>query len=116
MSNTAVVVADANGALNGTEDVEGTRCEVKNLLLRSKKGEVEILEKSGKHSSRDPYSEYALVSKQSFDENHELKGTSLEINSPQLLKVLKEVVKYYPGESLDFNSKFTIEDPLVILS
>ncbi len=93
------------------DDVDGARCEVKSLLLRTKKGEIEITEKNSKTSSEDPYSKYALVSKQSFDETHKLTGTTLEINSPQLLAVLKEVVTYYPGEPLDFSTRFTIDDP-----
>jgi hypothetical protein len=97
------------------EKAEGLRCEVKSLLLRQKKGEIEIIEKSNKQIDEDPYSKYALVSKQSFDETHKLISTTLEINSPQLLKVFKEVITYYPGESLDFKSKFTIEDPYMML-
>jgi Domain of unknown function (DUF7025) len=97
------------------DEVVGLQCEVKSLLLRQKKGEIEIVEKNSKSVNKDPYCKYALVSKQSFDENHKLTGTTLEIHSPQLLKVLKEVVTYYPGETLDFNTKFTIEDPFMML-
>lgn len=100
----------------GTEDDElGIRCEVKGLLLRTKKGEIETIEKNTKTSNEDPYAKYALVSKQAFDEGHRLTRTTLEINSPHILKVLKDVITYYPGESLDFNSKFTIEDPYMML-
>jgi hypothetical protein len=98
------------------EGIAGVRCEIKSLLLRQKKGEIEIVEKNSRLVDEDPYSKYALVSKQSFDENHRLKGTTLEINSPQLLKVLKEVITYYPGEPLDFSTKFTIEDPFMMLT
>jgi len=96
-------------------ETEGPRCEIKSLLLRSKKGEIEIVEKNTKVTNEDPYSKYALVSKQSFDEQHKHTGTTLEINSPQLLAMLKDVVRYYPGDSLDFNTKFTIDDPYVYL-
>ncbi|KAG4410773.1 hypothetical protein IFR04_016095 [Cadophora malorum] len=96
-------------------ETEGTRCEIKSLLLRSKKGEIEIVEKNTKVTNEDPYSKYALVSKQSFDEQHKHTGTTLEINSPQLLAMLKDVVRYYPGDSLDFNTKFTIDDPYMML-
>ncbi len=99
----------------GDMEAQGLRCEVKRLLLRRKKGEIEIIEKNSKSTEEDPYSKCALVSKQSFDENHKLTGTTLEINSPQLLKVLKEVITYYPGETLDFNDKFIIDDPFMML-
>ncbi len=92
-------------------NIPEVRCEVKSLVLRQKKGQIEITEKDSKITDDDPYCKYALVSKQSFDENHKHTGTTLEINSPYLLKVLKEVVKFYPGEPLDFNSRFTIADP-----
>ncbi|XMA16702.1 hypothetical protein WAI453_009493 [Rhynchosporium graminicola] len=97
------------------EEPEGARCEIKNLQLRYKKGEIQTIEKNAKISNEDPYMKYALVSKQSFDEHHRHTGTSLEINSPQLLSMLKYVVQYYPGETLDFSSKFTIEDPYMML-
>ena len=103
------------GSLPNSAAIPGARCEVKSLLQRQKKGEIEIVEKDGKSSWEDPYAQYALVSKQSFDENHKLIGTTLEINSPQLLAVLKDVVTYYPGERLDFDTKFTIEDPFMML-
>jgi hypothetical protein len=109
------VTASAVKSLNRDVKVQGLRCEVKNLLLRQKKGEIEIVEKNIKSTDEDPYSKYALVSKQSFDENHKLTRTTLEVNSPQLLDVLKKVITYYPGETLDFNRKFTIEDPFMIL-
>ncbi|KAG4433617.1 hypothetical protein IFR05_010893 [Cadophora sp. M221] len=97
------------------EETDGARCEIKSLLLRSKKGEIEIVEKNTKITNEDPYSKYALVSRQSFDEQHKHTGTTLEINSPQLLSMLKDVVRYYPGDPLDFGMKFTIEDPYMML-
>jgi hypothetical protein len=113
MGDDLLATKEVSAAIDSNEAIAGARCEVKNLLLRSKKGEIEIIEKTAKSSSDDSYSKYALVSRQSFDEKHKLIGTTLEINSPQLLKALKEVITYYPGESLDFSSKFTIEDPSV---
>lgn len=111
---------DANDLETAAKEIAaetgGARCEIKSLILRSKKGEIEIVERNTKIANEDPYGKYALVSKQSFDEQHKLTGTTLEINSPQLLAMLKEVVKYYPGEPLDFSTKFTIEDPYVALT
>lgn len=115
MSEDKVTSRAETSLANGVEEVPGLRGEVKNLLLRRKKGEIEIVERDSKLSTADPYSKYALVSKQSFDENHKLTGTTLEINSPHLLTALKEVITYYPGEPLDFNMKFTIEDPFMML-
>ena len=106
------VVKEAEGG----EDADlGVRCEVKGLLLRTKKGEIEIVEKNTKSKNEDPYTKYALVSKQSFDENHRLTGTTLEINSPYILAALKDVITYYPGEQLDFSRQFTIDDPYMML-
>lgn len=93
------------------ESFPGQQCELKSLVLRSRKGEVEIIEKNSKSKDDDPYIKYALVSRQSFDENHHLTGTTLEINSAPLLKMLQEVITYYPGEALEFKPKFTIEAP-----
>ncbi|KUJ16761.1 P-loop containing nucleoside triphosphate hydrolase protein [Mollisia scopiformis] len=97
------------------ETVPGECCELKSLVLRSKKGEIEITEKNSRSKDDDPYIKFALVSRQSFDENHTHTGTTLEINSPQLLKALKDVITYYPGEALEFRAKFTIEAPYMML-
>jgi hypothetical protein len=113
MGDDNIITSDVS--VDSDEGAQGLRCEVKSLLLRQKKGEIEIVEKNSKITDEDPYRKYALVSKQSFDENHRLTGTTLEINSPQLLNVLKEVITYYPGETLDFNTKFTIDDPFMML-
>lgn len=106
---------DTSAALvNPTDDTEispGRLCELKSLALRTKKGEIEITEKNSKTKDEDPYKEFALVSKQSFDEAHKLTSTKLEVNSPHLLNVFKNVITYYPGEPLDFTDKFTIEAP-----
>ena len=68
------------GKDDGAVETQGLRCEIKSLLLRQKKGEIEIVEKNSKITDDDPYNKYALVSKQSFDENHKLTGTTLERN------------------------------------
>lgn len=93
------------------ESIPGQLCELKSLVLRSQKGAIEVVEKNSRPKDDDPYVKYALVSRQSFDESHHLTGTTLEINSPPLLKVLKDVITYYPGEALEFKPKFTIEAP-----
>ncbi|CAL3965366.1 unnamed protein product [Diplocarpon coronariae] len=65
-------------------------------------------------ANEDPHGEYALVSK-AVDVQHKLTGTTLGINSPQLLATLKEVVRYYPGEPLDFGARLAIEDRYMTL-
>ena len=92
----------------------GSRSEVKALEERyTKKGDVEVLEKDQvpKSAQHDSFAAYALVSKQDFDVKHKLQKTTLQINSPQLLQVLKEVVTYYPSNPLDFDTPFSIEAP-----
>lgn len=94
----------------------GTRCETKLLVERyNKSGECVVQEKDYMSAEADPHEEYALVSKQRFNVKNEYKGTTLTIYSPQLLAALKAVIKYYPGECLDFDKKFAIEDPFMML-
>jgi hypothetical protein len=106
-----------NGIVEPVKDVKpGETCETKLLISRyNKDGDVEVIERDNKPNSDDPYVEYALVSKQMFDENHKLTSTVLDINSPTLLSVLKDVITYYPGEPLDFKTKFTIDSPYQML-
>lgn len=102
---------------NGVETTPaGARCETKLLIERyNKSGELVVLEKDDKPAELEPHAQYALVAKQRFNVKHEYKGTNLTIYSPQLLAALKEVVKYYPGECLDFDKKFTCDDPFMML-
>jgi hypothetical protein len=96
--------------------VPGGICETKLLEERYENGELKKMEKTPNTVKPEMQHEsYALVSTQSFDKYHKPDKTSLEINSPQLLRALKEVIKYYPGQPLIFESQAKIESPFAIL-
>lgn len=72
-----------------------------------------ILEPLGKlHPSlsnkNDPY---ALVIRRIFGEKIELKSTTLQINSPHILKAFRDVVKSYPTVASDFTKPFELLSP-----
>lgn len=115
MANKAIPSTEA--LANGVETAPvGARCETKLLIERyNKSGELVVLEKDDKPVEVEPHAQYALVAKQRFSVKHEYKGTTLTIYSPQLLTALKAIVKYYPGECLDFEKKFTCDDPFMML-
>lgn len=56
------------------------------------------------------------MTKQVFSDKDMLEKTLVEINSPQLLTALKELVKYYPAEPLQFEKQATFEDPFMLLN
>lgn len=92
----------------------GSVCEVKWLVQHGDKDAVEKDEYL-LSLNRKPHSQNAIVTKQVF-QNDELKKRTLEINSPHLLKALKEIVKYYPEESLEFETKASFKDPFKLLN
>lgn len=60
-----VPVPDPKGtAVLQVDEPIGERCEVVNLLLRMKSGEVKVSKRGSKFADDDEYQPYALVSKQ----------------------------------------------------
>lgn len=99
------------------EFLTGSVCEIKSLVEKTKAGETELIEKEKYDSSlqKKPFEQYALVTKQVLDEEGKLVKKTIQINSVQLLKALKEVVKYYPSESLDFSNQASFDSPFELL-
>jgi hypothetical protein len=99
------------------EFITGSVCEIKSLVEKTKGGETELIEKDKYDSSleKKPFEQYALVTKQILDEEGKLKKKTVQINSIQLLKALKDVVKYYPSESLDFSTQASFDSPFTLL-
>jgi hypothetical protein len=96
-------------------DLTGTLSEIKSLVEKPKGGETELIEKEHYVAEKKPYDQYAVVTKQILDEEGKLKKKTVQINSPQLLKALNDVVTYYPSESLDFNSQASFDSPFALL-
>jgi hypothetical protein len=110
----------ASASAKADDEIEfltGSVCEIKSLVEKPKGGETELIEKEKYDSSleKKPFEQYALVTKQVLDEEGKLKKKTIQINSVQLLKALKDVVKYYPSESLDFSSQASFDSPFALL-
>jgi hypothetical protein len=63
----------------------------------------------------DKDSSYTLVINRFLGEKNQLEKTTLQVNSPHLLKVFREVVKSYPTVASDFTSPFELESPFQML-
>jgi len=81
----------------------------------NKKGEVQTVERGNLPDAENPFGNYALVSTSCFDDMNKLTKTELVINSTHILEALREIVKFYPGQPLDFRSKLQVEDPYEVL-
>ena len=93
---------------------KGSHCEIKSL---AQKGDGEVQEKDVYLSSvKKPFVEYALVAKQVFNEKDKLEKTIVDINSPHLLSCLRDVVKYYPAEPLQFSEGLSFDSPFKLLN
>ena len=94
----------------------GERCEIKALEERcDDNGEVEIIERGTyEPGSKLPYGEFALVVKQSFHKNGILRTATVQINSPQILLILQEVVGAYPTQPAGFEVPITEEAPYAL--
>lgn len=108
------------GSTKSDEDVElliGSVCEIKSLVEKTKGGETEVIEKDKYDSSleKKPFEQFSLVTKRVLDEEGKLKKQTVQINSPQLLAALKDVVAYYPSESLDFVNQASYDSPYELL-
>lgn len=102
---------------SGLEEV-GKRCEIRLLQERfnTKSGKSEVVAKDDYNPLEfDPNGAYALVTKQIFDKDNVLTKTVLRINSPQLLRVFKKVVRFYPTIATDFDEPLEMESPFEML-
>jgi len=104
---------DGNGAETASSKL---RCEIKTWHSRYKKDgsqEKVVVESSG--HAEPPGEEYAVVVHRSFDERNRLQSTTLSINSPFILKALRDVVGSHPTVASDFSEPFDMESPFQML-
>lgn len=82
----------------------GHKSEIKYLEERyNKAGEIEIIEVGAHRSgSKERFEDYALVTKQSYNKDDTLRSASIQVNSPQLLRILQDVVGAYPTQPAGF--------------
>lgn len=92
------------------------QAELKNLEKRwTKKGRSYVAEPKDDEDVPDDninwYEKYALCITRTLDRSNEIvQKTSLQINSPSLKKMLKEVINNYPGQSF-LTKDITIDQP-----
>ncbi|KIJ24498.1 hypothetical protein M422DRAFT_274698 [Sphaerobolus stellatus SS14] len=96
----------------------GALCELLKLDHRyDRTGNFVIIPKATwiKDEKRETFTEHALVFIRRYNQKHKLVGTRLDINSPSILQVLSEIVKYYLAHPERFHEISTIESPFMIL-
>lgn len=92
------------------------KCEVKTWHLRFKRdGTQEKLSAGGFGQVEASIDNYALVVTRKLDKNHNLESTTLDVNSPHILKAFKDVVKSHPTVASDFSTPFSIQIPSEML-
>jgi hypothetical protein len=96
----------------------GEKCEIRVYTIRSKKDGSQVttvkdgLDDDPSHSGDVPY---ALVSRRVFNDKNVLEETTLQVNSPHLLRLFKEIIKFYPTVPADFESPFEMTSPFQML-
>lgn len=96
----------------------GSLCELMILDHRyDKNGKLTVVPKRDNPEAKaaSAFSEHALVHRRIFNVKQELVSTKVEINSPFILRVLSEIVKYYPAHPEQFTESLTIESPFKLL-
>jgi hypothetical protein len=100
----------------------GTRNECKTLDARyTRKGDYELKESTSpfdhvrKRGSHSIFDEYCMIITRKFDQENRLKSTILKIQSPYLIKALREIVKYYPDNPVDVGNTITVEEPPALI-
>ena len=102
---------------DSTELVEsGLKCDLKSLEERyNKDGALEISE-CGKFrkGSKERFEDYALVTTQIFNKDSTLRTATLQVNSPHILHILREVVGSYATQPAGFELPITEEAPFAL--
>ena len=95
----------------------GQQCELRIWQERPKKdGTMARVLKDGlDEDDVDVDKTFALVVSQKFNKKNILKRTELQINSPQILKAFREVVKTYPTVPSNFAAPFEMVSPFQML-
>ncbi|MCJ1404451.1 hypothetical protein MMC11_007676 [Xylographa trunciseda] len=94
----------------------GQKCEIKSLEERfNKQGEIELIECGAfKKGSKERFEDYALVTKQIFNKDSTLRTANVQVNSPHILHILREVVKVYSTQPAGFDVPITEEAPFAL--
>lgn len=85
------------------------KCEVREYEERHNlKGEkiMKLVEDKVEADAKEEGKEYAIISYKHYGPDGSLKSSRLEIQSPHIIKALREVIKTYPGQS--FNGETVI--------
>ncbi|KAI1736284.1 P-loop containing nucleoside triphosphate hydrolase protein [Xylaria scruposa] len=99
----------------------GSRCEFKTYhTVPNKEGRLRvkpIIDPFENEARGHVDNTYALIINREFtvDDQSTPKSVTLKVNSPQLLKVFRDVVGSYPYVPSDFNSPFEINNPFQML-
>lgn len=106
--------------LNNTEHSAGVGmdCEIRIWEQRFKKGQQECHSRVGLESEEaeiDQDKLYAIVARREFNDKNVLKKSTLEINSPYLLQVFREMVGSYSTVPSKFTEPFELESPLQMI-
>lgn len=101
----------------------GTRNECKAIDSRiNKRGDV-VLEPSSKPFAPNVdapvqltlFDEYCLIVTREFDISNTLLSTTLKIQSPYVVKALRDIVKFYPDNPVDVSDVITVGDPPALI-
>ncbi|KAF2150286.1 P-loop containing nucleoside triphosphate hydrolase protein [Myriangium duriaei CBS 260.36] len=103
---------DADGATTGNS----SKCDLKIWHSRLKEdGSRERTTVALLDQAELPRDDSALVVERKFDEKNRLESTTLEVNSPYVLKAFQQVVGTHPTLAEDFSKPFSIELPSEML-
>lgn len=92
------------------------KCEVKTWhLLQKEDGTKEKKSVEGFGDVEPSTDDFALVVTRTMDKNHKLQSTTLDVNSPYILKAFRDVVKSHPTIPSDFATPVSIPVPSEML-
>lgn len=92
------------------------KCEVKTWhLLQKEDGTEEKTAVEGFGHVEPSTDHFALVVTRKMDKNHKLESTTLDVNSPYILKAFRDVIKSHPTIPSDFSSSVSIPIPSEML-
>lgn len=92
------------------------KCEVKTWhLLQKEDGTEEKTAVEGFGHVEPSTDHFALVVTRKMDKNHKLESTTLDVNSPHILKAFQDVIKSHPTIPSDFSSSVSISIPSEML-
>ena len=94
----------------------GQKCEIKSLEERyNKQGELEVIENGAfTKGSKERFEDYAVVTKQIFNKDSTLRTANVQVNSPHILRILREVVGVYSTQPAGFDVPITEEAPFAL--